>query len=205
MGQCDPYFNEPLSIRNANYDISLTLDHNAKKIDARETLTWINTSPDTLNEMRFYMYLNAFKNSESTFLKGATSIFDQDFSNREAHEWGWINVDSIGREGGAELTKGIRYIHEFDGNEADQTVLQVPLDQPVMPDDTLVLNMKFTAKMPKVIARSGYSKEDYFLFTHWFPQAGVYQINMDEKWGWNCHQFHRMTEFYADFGTYDVE
>ena len=205
IGQCDPYFNEPLSIRNANYNISLTLDHNAKKIDAYETLTWVNTSPDTLQEMRFYMYINAFKNSESTFLKGATSIFDQNFSDRAASEWGWINVDSIGREGGPELTSGIRYIHPDDDNEMDQSVLQVPLDQPVMPGDTLVLNMRFTAKMPKIIARTGYSKEDYFLFVHWFPQAGVYQINMDGKWGWNCHQFHRMTEFYADFGTYDVE
>ena len=204
-GQCDPYFPEPLSTRNANYEISLTLDHEAKKIDAFERLTWINDSPDTLSEMRFYMYLNAFKNSESTFLKGANTIFDQSFSDREAHEWGWINIDSIGRENGPELTSGIRYIQPDDGNEMDQSVLQVPLDQPLMPGDTLVLKMIFTAKMPKIIARAGYSKKDYFLFVHWFPQAGVYQVNMDGKWGWNCHQFHRMTEFYADFGVYDVE
>lgn len=203
--QCDPYFSAPLSIRNANYSISLNLDHQAKKIDAKQTLTWINTSPDTLEEMRFYMYLNAFKNSESTFLKGATSVFDQTFSDRLPNEWGWINVDSIGRAGGPALTDGIRYIQPDDGNELDQSVLQVPLDRPLLPGDTLVLNMKFTAKMPKIIARAGYSKDDYFLFVHWFPQAGVYQINMDGKWGWNCHQFHRMTEFYADFGNYDVE
>ncbi|MEO1262271.1 MAG: M1 family metallopeptidase, partial [Bacteroidota bacterium] len=204
-GQCDPYFTEPLSPRNANYEIALTLDHTAKKINASEKLTWINTSPDTLHEMRFYMYLNAFKNSESTFLKGATNIFNQTFSDRKAEEWGWINVDSIGREDGPELTAGLRYIQPNDGNDMDQSVLQVPLDQPLMPGDTLVLNMKFTAKMPKIIARAGYSKKDYFLFVHWFPQVGVYQINMDGKWGWNCHQFFRTTEFYADFGNYDVE
>ncbi len=204
IGQCDPYFDQPLSSRNANYNISLTLDHVAKKISAHQTLTWVNTSPDTLNEMRFYMYLNAFKNSESTFLKGANTIFNQRFSDRKAKEWGWINVDSIGRQGGADLTGGLKYIHPDDDNEMDQSVLQVPLGQSLMPGDTLVLNMKFTAKMPKIIARAGYSKDDYFLFVHWFPQAGVYQVNMDGKWGWNCHQFHRMTEFYADFGTYDV-
>jgi hypothetical protein len=74
-----------------------------------------------------------------------------------------------------------------------------------MPGDTLVLHMKFTAKMPKIIARAGHSKDDYFLFVHWFPQAGVYQINLDGQWGWNCHQFHRMTEFFAEFGSYDVK
>ncbi len=204
IGQCDPYFGQPLSIRNANYNISLTLDHVAKKIAAHQTLTWVNTSPDTLGEMRFYMYLNAFKNSESTFLKGTSTIFNQNFSDRKADEWGWINVDSIGRQGGADLTDGLKYIQPDDGNEMDQSVLQVPLDQPLMPGDTLVLNMRFTAKMPKIIARAGYSKDDYFMFVHWFPQVGVYQVNMDGKWGWNCHQFHRMTEFYADFGVYDV-
>ncbi|HHM21839.1 MAG TPA: M1 family peptidase [Bacteroidetes bacterium] len=203
--QCNPFFEKPLSSRNANYRISVVLDHEAKKIVARETLTWINISPDTLHEMRFYMYLNAFKNSETTFLKGATHIFGQSLSGRQRHEWGWINVDSIGRQGGPELTSGLRYIQPDDGNEMDQTVLQVPLDGPLLPGDTLVLNMIFTAKMPKIISRAGYCKDDYFLFVHWFPQAGVYQINSDGKWGWNCHQFFRTTEFYADFGTYDVE
>ncbi|MCB0519948.1 MAG: M1 family metallopeptidase [Lewinellaceae bacterium] len=204
-GQCDPYFNPPLSPRTASYDISLALDTGAKIIKASETLTWINASPDTLREMRFYMYLNAFKNSESTFLKGATEIFGQDFTRRNAGEWGWINVDSIGRQGGRELTPGIRYIQPDDGNPQDQSVLQVPLDRPLPPGDTLVLHLKFTAKMPKIIARAGYSKDDYFMFTHWFPQAGVYQVNLDGQWGWNCHQFHRMTEFFADFGSYDVK
>lgn len=204
-GQCDPYFDPPLSSRNANYEIALVLDHTAKKIKAVQTLTWVNASPDTLRELRFYMYLNSFKNTESTFLSGTSNIFGQDFTHRPANEWGWIHLDSIGRKGGRELTPGIRYIQPDDGNEQDQSVLQVPLDQPLMPGDTIVLHLKFTAKMPKLILRSGYSKDDYFLFVHWFPQAGVYQINMDGKWGWNCHQFHRMTEFFADFGTYDVK
>jgi len=202
--QCDPFFDPPLSARPANYKIDLTLDHTAKTIAARQTLTWVNASPDTLGELRFYMYLNAFKNTESTFLKGATEIFGQDFTNRKADEWGWINVDSIGRQGGRDLTAGLRYIQPLDGNPLDQSVMQVPLDRPLLPGDTLVLHLKFAAKMPKIIARAGFSKDDYFLFVHWFPQAGVYQINMDGKWGWNCHQFHRMMEFFADFGSYDV-
>lgn len=36
--------------------------------------------------------------------------------------------------------------------------------------------------------------------SHWFPKLGVYEAGK----GWNCHQFHMNTEFYADYGTYDV-
>lgn len=203
-GQCDATFDPPLSPRIANYDIDLTLDHEAKLIHASQTLTWKNTSPDTIRELRFYMYLNSFKNTESTFLKGASEIFGQSFSDRKPEEWGWIEVDSIGREGGADLTDGQQYIHPDDDNLLDQSVLQVPLNEEIMPGEAATFHMKFTAKMPKIIVRAGYSKDDYFLFVHWFPQAGVYQKNLDGKWGWNCHQFHRMTEFFADFGSYDV-
>jgi hypothetical protein len=35
----------------------------------------------------------------------------------------------------------------------------------------------------------------------WFPKLGVFEGSS----GWNCHQFHAASEFYADFGSYRVE
>jgi hypothetical protein len=40
---------------------------------------------------------------------------------------------------------------------------------------------------------------DYFFIAHWFPKIGVL-----EAAGWNAHQFHSATEFFADFGVYEV-
>ncbi|HET9371244.1 MAG TPA: M1 family metallopeptidase, partial [Vicinamibacterales bacterium] len=40
---------------------------------------------------------------------------------------------------------------------------------------------------------------DYYFIAHWFPKIGVLEDD-----GWNCHQFHAATEFFADFGVYDV-
>ena len=34
----------------------------------------------------------------------------------------------------------------------------------------------------------------------WFPKLGVWWHG-----AWNCHQFHATTEFFADFGTFDVK
>jgi hypothetical protein len=34
----------------------------------------------------------------------------------------------------------------------------------------------------------------------WFPKLGVYESGN----GWNCHQFHANTEFFSDYGAYDV-
>jgi len=34
----------------------------------------------------------------------------------------------------------------------------------------------------------------------WFPKVGVFWHG-----AWNCHQYHNTTEFFADFGVYDVK
>ncbi len=204
FAQCDPFFPQALSPRPANYAINLTLDDHSHTIDATQTIRFTNQSPEPIRELRLYMYLNAFKNTESSFLKGANNIFGQSFTNRTQDEWGWINLEKIGRAGGADLSGKMRYIQLDDGNTADQSVLEVGLDQPILPGQTAVFNLTWRAKMPKTIARAGYSK-DFYLCCHWFPQLGVFEQNKAGKWDWNCHQFFRSTEFYADFGVYDVQ
>jgi hypothetical protein len=203
FSQCDPFFPKALSPRTANYDIRVTLDDGSKTIDATQTIRFTNQSPEPIRQLRMYMYLNAFKNTESTFLKGASNIFGQAYTNRTQNEWGWIDIEKIEREGGADLSNSMRYIQLDDENKSDQSVLEVALDKPVLPGETAVFQLKWHAQMPKTIARAGYSK-DFYLFCHWFPQLGVFEQNKAGQWDWNCHQFFRSTEFYAYFGVYDV-
>ena len=63
----------------------------------------------------------------------------------------------------------------------------------------MVFKIKFKATFPEVVARTGY-KRTFLLAGQWFPKVGVFWNG-----AWNCHQFHAMTEFFADFGTYDVK
>lgn len=203
FGQCNPNFPQPLSARPANYNIDVRFDHHSKTIDAVQTIRFINQSPAPIPALRMYMYLNAFKNTESTFLKGTSTIFGQGFAHRKADEWGWIAVEKISRINGADLSATMRYIQPDDNNTADQSVLEVLLDKPIQPGDSAVFLLNWRAKLPKTIARAGYSK-DFFFFCHWFPQLGVFEKNAAGVWDWNCHQFFRGTEFYADFGVYDV-
>lgn len=206
LSQCNPYLLQPLSPRLANYTIHATLDDRTQSLEATQTVHFVNSSPAPVGELQFYLYLNAFKNTESSFLKGTSRIFGQGYTQRRQDEWGWLNVDKMEREAGGaktDLSAGMRYVQPADGNTADQTVLAVPLDKPLQPGETAVLQLKWRAKMPKTIARAGYS-QDFYLFCHWFPQLGVWEQNNAGAWDWNCHQFFRQTEFYADFGVYDV-
>jgi hypothetical protein len=202
--QCNPVFDSPLSSRLANYIIDLNYFHEEQKVDAKQQLTWINHSPDTIDHLRFYMYLNAFKNTESTYIKEAKGVvFGQSLDDRTEGTWGWIKVKRA-MQGEMNIAIDQEYIQPDDGNVMDQSVLLLPLDNYILPGDTLVLDMEFEAKLPKTISRAGYSRDDFALWVHWFPQIGVYEQNDLGEWGWNCHQFRQRTEFYAEFGTYDV-
>ena len=60
--------------------------------------------------------------------------------------------------------------------------------------------------LPKAYARTGYAG-DYFLVGQWFPKIAVYEpagVRGRAAGGWNAHQFHADSEFYADFGHYRV-
>lgn len=208
--QCNPYFTHPLSARPANYTFDVVLDHPARTLDAGQTIQFTNQTPVPIHELRFYLYLNAFRNSESSFLKKTSAIFGQSFVDRAPDEWAWVDMEHLSVEylekNGktvSDRTAALRYVQPDDGNPEDRTVLEAPLDRPLLPGQTLLIRLDWRARMPKTIARAGYS-QDFYLFCHWFPQLGVFEQNAAGAWGWNCHQFLRQTEFYADFGVYDA-
>jgi hypothetical protein len=125
-----------------------------------------------------------------------------------ASEWdpkhyGAIEVNSLEAVGQGDLTKEMRFIQPDDTptfhNPDDHTVSQVRLRQPVAPGAVVTFRIAFHDRLPEVLARTGY-KRDFFMVAQWFPEVGVWWHG-----AWNCHQFHANTEFFADFGTYDVK
>lgn len=184
--------------------MTVDLDHNKKLATGTSRIVWHNPSDKSVSELRMYMYLNAFKDMNSTWLKPTRGeVFGRRMAEKKAEEWGFVTIDSIAIDNGPSLFDGMRYV-QADGNEDDQSVLLIPLPRSVRGGDSIVVNLKFRAKLPKTIARSGYGGNDFHLFVHWYPKLGVYEKNVEGEWGWNCHQFMQSTEFYGDFGLYDV-
>ena len=93
----------------------------------------------------------------------------------------------------------VQYIQPDDGNKDDKTVVDVHLPKPVAPGEYVQFKIAFQTKFPETQARSGW-KRDFVLGGQWFPKVGVCWHG-----AWNCHQYHAFTEFFADFGVYDVK
>jgi len=177
----------------ASYRIDAALDAGKHFISATQTLTWRNTGKSPVTALPFHLYLNAFKNDTSVFMRESRGRHRRATASRH---WGWIDVKSIRVGGGAEVVARAR----FSG--PDETVLELPLDQPIAPGGTVEVAMSFDAQLPEVFARTGF-KGDFLMVGQWFPKIGV-RVGQAGHEAWHCEPFHVMSEFFADFGNYDV-
>ncbi len=189
-----------LSTDIASYDIDVKLNPSEKTISGEELLRWTNTTEASATTLRFHLYLNAFRDEHSTFMKESGGRLRGDKMDKSSGGfYGNIVIQKIRLKGGRDLVHRLRFVQPDDLNVHDRTVAELVLDAPVRPGETVVLEISFKALLPKVFARSGWADNDYFLVGQWFPKIGVF-----ENGEWNCHQYHASSEFYADFGEYKV-
>lgn len=192
-----------LSARNANYAIEVRLDPGQKTLEAREVVTWRNDQTAPAGELWFHTYWNAWKNNKSTYLRGSRL---RGFSRQvQEGDWSYCEVKSMkvlasGPFAAADITSKLRYAAPDDNNPDDQTVLVASLPQPVNPKDAIQVEVVWKSKIPRTFSRTGF-RGDFFFIAQWFPKVGVYQADG----AWNCHQFHAGTEFFSDYGIYDVK
>jgi aminopeptidase N len=199
-GPATPIVPAVRSPRNANYEIDARLDETTKTIHGRETIRWRNITDQPTSELQLHLYWNAWRDANSTWLRERRIAGL--YRPPPADAWSSMDVTSLRvREAtGAtrDLSKDIRFIALDDGNIRDRTVIAVGIGRSVGPDESVDVELEWTAKIPRPFARTGWVG-DYFFIAQWFPKVGVLESS-----GWNTHQFHAATEFFSDFGVYDV-
>jgi len=186
------WFDHPKSPRIANYRIEATLDWQHKTLEGQETLSWRNAGTAPTWEFPVHLYLNAFKGPQSRFFKengGKLGGRSQGWDPADASQWGYCRLLSARMDG--------RVLEGHFGE--DESVYWLRLPRPVGPGETIRIELGWESRFPKAFNRSGWDK-DFLMGAQWFPKAGVYQGDR-----WNCHAYHANTEFFADFGTYDVD
>ncbi|MDH7492780.1 MAG: M1 family metallopeptidase [Candidatus Saccharicenans sp.] len=191
----------PASERPLSYEIKVELLPETARLQGRETITWTNTTGDYVPDLWFHLYWNAFKNELSTMAREARreKLFTRYRVRKD--DWGWVKITSLTTASGVDLMPAASFISpEAPPNPGDQTVLRVELPEPLAPGQTLNLHLEFQSKVPKNGLRTGYYRDGFFI-SQWFPKLGVYE----EGRGWNCHEYHLNSEFYADFADYRVE
>jgi len=182
------------SPRVASYSIDARLDAIRHEIQGRLTLDWRNDTRAPRQRFPFHLYWNAFRDRRSTHLREwGERVGDTRIS-------GQIDLDSVTllAPEATDLTPTLRFIQCESHNADDRTLVEVRTPRPVLPGETVRFEIRWRGQVPSGFGRSDWV-HDYHFVAQWFPKiAGIW------KGDWNAHQFHAWSEFFADFGSYDV-
>lgn len=200
--------NEPtLSDRVVSYNIDASLDAVKHQVTGKEHMTWRNRSDRPVSHVYFHLYLNAFANDGSTWFTERKVLTAHGRSRGNARlkkgQWGWVRLQQVEQDGAALKWS---FVHPDGGPATDETVVRFDLAQPVPAGGTLALDINFLSQLPRVVERTGWWG-DFNLVGQWFPKIGVLELPGERgatQVRWNVHEFHFNSEFYADFGRYDV-
>ena len=179
--------------QEAHYQMDINFDSDNHRFDGLQELTFINHSPDTLHKVFYHLYFNAFQPGSMMDVRSRT-ILDPDrrvgdrISKLKENEMGIQQITSLKHN-----SEELKFNH-------DRTILEVFLENEILPGDTAIFSMEFKTQVPLQIRRSGrMNKEgiDYSM-SQWYPKMCEY-----DRDGWHTNPYVGR-EFYGIWGSFDV-
>lgn len=186
--------------QKANYIIDVTLDDATQKITGKETITYINNSPDNLEYLWIQLDQNMRARDSDSPLISVERMEDfrsvSDVTRRFYDFDGGFKIEEI-TSSGKEMSYAI-----------NKTMLRVNLDKPLSSGSSITFSIKWWYNINdrmKIGGRSGYEyfeSDDNYLYTiaQFFPRMCVY----NDVEGWQNKQFLGRGEFALPFGDYQV-
>lgn len=179
--------------QEVDYEMDVYMDVETFRYSGTQQLTYTNHSPDTLSQVFYHLYFNAFQPGSDMDIRSRT-IKDPDprvgdrISKLKDDEIGFLHVKKLSQDGLV-----VNYTEE-------ETILVVELPSLLLPGDSTVLDMVFEGQVPVQIRRSGRNnKEGVDLsMTQWYPKLVEY-----DKDGWHPNPYVGR-EFHGVWGDFDV-
>lgn len=183
------------------YKMDMNVDDKEESISGTQEIEYWNNSPDTLYEIYFHLYQNAFQpNSVYHSLREAGKLYTV---------FGENELKGLGTRVSLVKIDNTVTMMEY---RADKSIMRVKLPNPMLPGTSKKISTKFATywdkkdggnirrRMKTFRHGAAYGKEViHFDGVHWYPRICVY----DRKFGWTTDP-HIGKEFYGDYGAFDV-
>ena len=188
--------------QRVKYTMNIDMDVIANRFTGKQKLEYTNNSPDLLKKVFYHLYFNAFQPGSSMDVRsrelGKNSINGRpDWDGRVRDRIANLNEKEIGYQKIISLKmNGIPQLFKYH-----ETILEVDLTAPVMPNSKVVFEMEFEAQVPLQIRRSGRDNPGTgvrYSMSQWYPKLCEYDAE-----GWHPTPY-VAREFYGVWGDYDV-
>ncbi|AMR32231.1 aminopeptidase [Mucilaginibacter sp. PAMC 26640] len=162
------------------YNISVMLTPPGRTVKGTEQIIYVNNSPDTLKRLNMKLILNIHRPGAAR--DGNTGL---DYLTEG------IQIDKF-------LVAG--ETKQWNNKTAATTNQSVSLTKPLMPHDSVQLNIDWHFDLSKESGREGRIDTTSFYLAYFYPRVAVY----DDYAGWDRVEFVDSKEFYNDFNDYTL-
>ena len=179
--------------QHIDYTMDIDFDIEKYQYKGKQKLVYTNNSPDELDKVFYHLYFNAFQPGSQMDVRSRT-IRDPDrrvgdrISKLKPEEIGFIKVKSLKQNGTAVSFETVG------------TILEVALNNPIQPGESVTLEMDFDAQVPLQIRRSGRNNKEGVALSmaQWYPKLAEYDFE-----GWHTPPYIGR-EFHGVWGNFDV-
>ena len=180
--------------QEVEYVMDIDFDVETNRYQGHQKLTYHNNSPDVLDRVFYHLFFNAFQPNSMMDVRSRT-IVDPDSRVRgrifhyDETEIGYQKVERI-TQNGTEVDFTIK-----------GTIMEVHLNEPIQPGETVVFEMEHEAQVPLQTRRSGRDNAEGIRYSmaQWYPKIAAY-----DEMGWHANPYIGR-EFFAPFGTFDIK
>ena len=162
------------------YDITVTAAPPDRTIKGTEQITYINNSPDTLNELVIKLILNIHKPAALRYTDVSEAYLTQG-----------IQVDGVSINGKTAAWEDPEYHFTWQG-------LRLP--NRLLPHDSLKVSFNWYYEISLQSNREGMIDSTTYFLAYFYPRIAVY----DDYYGWDRLDFTDQQEFYNDFNDYTL-
>ncbi|MEO8909844.1 MAG: M1 family metallopeptidase [Gemmatimonadaceae bacterium] len=187
-------------MQHARYSIDARLDPTTDRLTGHERVVYINNSPDTLRRLAIHLRQNAFAagnpRRQAAPITGGVSV-EQVVANGRV-----IPPRPIGNTAVPITDVANQHLTDEGGYTVNGTVMWLPLALPLVPHDSVSLELAWSYVPPESPSDGRQGREGHHLYFmgYWYPQVAVY----DDVHGWVADPYLLEAEFYMDYADYDV-
>ncbi|MBX7083491.1 MAG: M1 family metallopeptidase [Nannocystaceae bacterium] len=186
----------PADAKVQQWTLRARLDAATHRIEGHATLQWRNTSTVAVRTMPLHLYMNAFRAEDTAWMAEGRGRHRGN-APHSAGGWGYVDVTAIHRVEPAPERKAVALQYR---ELPEPSLMELDLGDAIAPGEGVELEIDFVTQLPEVFARTGYAGE-FHMVGQWYPKPGV----LHRDGSWHTHAFTYHSEFYADFGDYEVE